>query len=376
MLSLIQMFPARRVLLEDEFLVLANVNDDTSWRRVLMERLRQAILFTPAYKAEVGFSSDAGDLLTFALFSAGDTSFYSHLSGTLRAIETRTGLASDVWFVKDGIPNYVADFKPPIVGSATDFFTGDTREQKTSQTSLGYQEIFQFEINAEQEPIEIGEKVMVNQVFATGKWYLARVYRMTEDGNFVLLYEDEDFSDTIAVSRGELQKMERGKKKQLPINSGQNVLVQFPEGWFEATVINRVSADEYEVRVLKSAIQVHRSRLIKLTTEKGAGENFSCSSELKKTLLSALKSVGQVEHTIHHIGKGCLIVASWSEGDSVATWDGNARIDVNLFSRSWQKSLSTKLKKEFLSKNEGLRLLIHDEQPRGFGGVVNYSPKE
>ena len=371
LLELIQMFAVRKILLEEKFLVLANVKDGTSWRKVLMERFRQSIIFTPAYKAEIVFAGYAEDDLTFSLFSTGDMKFYSHLSDTLGAIETKTGLTSDVRFVKDGIPNYVADFKPSIVSSDTDYFTGDAREQKLSQASLGYQDIFQFEIIAKQESIEVGEKVMVNQVFATGKWYPASVHRKTDDGNFVLSYENS--SNTATVSRGMLQKTEGGAS---PINPGEHVLVHHPDdgSWYEGTVIDRADSSGYEVRVLKSTLEVHRSRLIRLTTEKGTGENFSCSSELVNTLVSALKPVGQVDHEVHHIGNGCIAVATWSEGDSVATWDGNTRIDINLFSQSQLKSLSTNIEMEFLSKILGLQLLSHDEQPRGCGRVVNFSP--
>jgi len=77
-------------------------------------------------------------------------------------------------------------------------------------------------------------------------------------------------------------------------------------------------------------------------------------------------------HEFSSVGDGFLFVSLISGGTVVVTWDGHKHIDINLFIFSHNKKIAKKFLKDFQSNFPHLKLVLHDEQPRGLGRVVSF----
>jgi hypothetical protein len=74
------------------------------------------------------------------------------------------------------------------------------------------------------------------------------------------------------------------------------------------------------------------------------------------------------------VGDGGLVVAIFKEGSVILTWDGKQHVDINLFAFDQSKKVADALLQVFVRlSQERLSLALRDDQPRGIGGVVNFS---
>ena len=78
-------------------------------------------------------------------------------------------------------------------------------------------------------------------------------------------------------------------------------------------------------------------------------------------------------HEFTEIGNGCVMLALWSGGNAIVTWDGNVHVDINLFMNKENTEEAEKFKRAFSMKVSSLSSTLHDEHPRGIGRVVNFS---
>jgi len=78
-------------------------------------------------------------------------------------------------------------------------------------------------------------------------------------------------------------------------------------------------------------------------------------------------------HEFSNVGDGSLLVSLISNGTVLVTWDGRKHIDINLFVFSHDNKFPEKFLKDFQFKISNMKLVLRDEQPRGYGRVVNYS---
>jgi spermidine synthase len=74
------------------------------------------------------------------------------------------------------------------------------------------------------------------------------------------------------------------------------------------------------------------------------------------------------------VGDGGLVVAIFKEGSAILTWDGKDHVDINMFAFDQSKKVADALLNAFVRLSQGrLELALRDDQPRGVGGVVNFS---
>jgi len=73
------------------------------------------------------------------------------------------------------------------------------------------------------------------------------------------------------------------------------------------------------------------------------------------------------------IGKGAMVSAIMDEGSVVVVWDGEAHIDINLFTSDETENLATNFMRTFAGQIPGLKLSLRDEQPRGINRVINFA---
>jgi hypothetical protein len=78
-------------------------------------------------------------------------------------------------------------------------------------------------------------------------------------------------------------------------------------------------------------------------------------------------------HEMTIIGDGCVVVSFLSQGNIIVTWDGKKHVDINIFLFFEDFDFSNVFKKQWKENvPKELTELIVDEQPRGYGRVVNF----
>jgi len=71
-------------------------------------------------------------------------------------------------------------------------------------------------------------------------------------------------------------------------------------------------------------------------------------------------------------GDGCVPTVLWSQGSAVATWDGGHHMDLNLFTFQENMQMHQQFADDFLAMTTSFAMVSHNQQPRGFGRVVNF----
>lgn len=71
-------------------------------------------------------------------------------------------------------------------------------------------------------------------------------------------------------------------------------------------------------------------------------------------------------------GQGSVLVALWSGGSAVILFDGQVHVDINLFTYRESKDTHDEFAELFMSQIPMLNIALRDEQPRGYGRVVNF----
>ena len=79
----------------------------------------------------------------------------------------------------------------------------------------------------------------------------------------------------------------------------------------------------------------------------------------------------QIKVKENEIGKGLVISVSWSEGNIVVVWDGDDRVDVNVFALNNSAEATYGVLAESFGRQFG-RPHASDEFPRGTGLIVNF----
>jgi len=122
----------------------------------------------------------------------------------------------------------------------------------------------------------------------------------------------------------------------------------------------------------------HQS-VFQLEPEEGESDATVSQGQIRHSLeitLSAMKydaeSELKLEEFTDSIGDGCVFVAIWSGGSVVVVWDGRKHIDINLFTYVESVKSARKFADYFKKEMKIMKTVLHDEQPRGYGGVVNF----
>jgi spermidine synthase/S-adenosylmethionine/arginine decarboxylase-like enzyme len=92
-----------------------------------------------------------------------------------------------------------------------------------------------------------------------------------------------------------------------------------------------------------------------------------------KTVVGTLR--GPVKKAFHKIGKGAVYIALFDEGQFIATWDGAANISLNIFTYDETTDHESVIATPFVNSLLDMNLMLRDEQPRGYGRVINTSDR-
>ncbi|GKY97905.1 hypothetical protein MPSEU_000748500 [Mayamaea pseudoterrestris] len=310
---------------QEGFLILANSLDPTlSARRAFLDRFRRETT-DPAFRAEVLFNSTDSSMEA-GLFLYGVADAVDKVTKVVAKIEADTGLVSEMRNIAGGMFRYQYDFDPAQVYKHSDFDMTDVLAQWQSQRPTGFQSIFQFVKLTPEEQLDVHDKVMIFYP-ADEQWY---------PGKVVWVHPADDTVD-VRYDSGDIGK---GVSSRL------------------------IKKDASDTAASKDA----SSKNTDMITAEGIRDALQFA-------LTETNFEGMEEAKVHHYvgpGEGSLTMAFWSGGNAVALWDGRSHIDVNLFTYTESVTVADSVQELFKKRIPFLKTALRDEQPRGYGRVVNY----
>ena len=129
-----------------DLLVLAPVEDPTDeWRRNFVDTFRTLFLQEPVYRAELYFNSTESSV-ELGAFLAGESHFFEKARSLANHLEIELNVKSEIRRIEGGVLRYQKVLQPSHVSTPQDFPQKDPFEQWKSQTPMGYQTLFQFQL--------------------------------------------------------------------------------------------------------------------------------------------------------------------------------------------------------------------------------------
>jgi spermidine synthase len=369
----------------NNYTILAQLTGD-EWREIFIERFRTEVSpIDPAKEARLSFTDDT----TFSFFSAGDDRFYSSLVEWMKDMETTTQLTPALDTVISGDVAYVPNFSPDFFNNQA-YDNSRAYSQWKSQKPIGYQLVSQMELKAPVIPLKVGEQVLYqfhNHVWL-GLWTEATVVRQNQDLTYYI--ESEHAGSEESVSRDSLRRLDFDvTATPIPtVDIGARVLYHRElHGtllWLQGFVVSR-SEDgrKYQVRQYEQdglILEVDVADFMPQYEITNADVLPKLSmTKLETTFRSALSKVAGEGHSKgiqlqgHLVGSGCVITAFWNGCSTVLVWDGAKHIDINLFLDGEDDEAVTELfYGALMDKIPFLAIVVKDDQPRGYGGVINF----
>jgi len=111
---------------------------------------------------------------------------------------------------------------------------------------------------------------------------------------------------------------------------------------------------------------------LELQREKSKLSKGKLEAALMETI-SMMESSSAVEvESFSNAGEGCLFIALWSANCAILVWDGRKHVDINLSTDEEDDEFFEFFESKFIKKLPSLKTTLRDEQPRGYGKVINF----
>jgi hypothetical protein len=260
------------------------------------------------------------------VFLYGVSDSVDKIKTTVAKIEKETGLVSEVRNLAGGMFQYQYEFDPAHIYRHSDFDMSDAFTQWKSQQPTGFQTIFQFIKLTPEEQLDVHDTVMIFSL-DDEEWYPGKVVWVhPADDTVDVRFDTGDIGKGVSMSLVKKDPSSVASNK----DGGSNQMETF--------------SDEG----IRDALQY---------------------------ALAETKSDGMENAKIKHYvgtGEGSMTMAFWSGGNAVALWDGRSHIDINLFTYNESTSVADSVQEHFKKRVPSLKTALRDEQPRGYGRVVNY----
>jgi len=349
-----------------------------SWHKNLLDRIRTDIVkVRPAFVTEIIVrSSDTDKSMKIGIFSTGDKNYYSNLIKAVEEIEQQTHLKLEIQKVQDGVLNYFPDFEAPISVSNDDFDKSFANDQWKSQTPLGIQTILQFETLPYLTSISVGESVLFQfkkHIF-DGAWQPVKVTHHNSDGTYNII---DDYGITRQkILRHALRKFETEEELNLDLSVGDKILIDDvgEDFWYQGSILKVLGGDTYEVAYyIEGSNKIfHRKHLMRMIEIFQHIRASPLSIPIVKEALESMRLFNETIKTYTYNEYAFITTGFWSQGRAILSCNGKNHIHLNLFTTEDKNEISDFFKNSLLKKIPHLSFQIRDEQPRGFGRVVNF----
>jgi spermidine synthase len=347
------------------------------WQEIFLERFRTEVSpFAPAKEARLSFSDEK----TFSFFSAGDEAFYSSVAKWMAEVEKKIGVKPSLDTVMSGHAYYVPNFSPLFFNNQA-YDNSRAHSQWQSQKPTGYQTISQMELKAPKIRLKVGEEVLFqfHDDVWMGMWTKATVLRQNEDLTYNI--KTKTMGTEESIPRDSLRRLDfDATASPIPtIDIGARVIYKRGGHWAQGFVVSR-SEDgvNYEIRESDGVISEVTARDLIPQFEMTHAEALPSLSMvrleklLRKALSDASEDANDIELRGHGIGDGCVITAFRKGFSTVLVWDGAEHIDINLFLDDEDEEAANRFHNTFMENIPFLATSTRDEQPRGYGSVVNF----
>jgi hypothetical protein len=182
-----------------------------------------------------------------------------------------------------------------------------------------------------------------------------------------------------------------------PLQVGDNVHAYFSGGAAYSLAVGEITSihndDAFDIKFNYSEILVYPSSFTKVGEEMFASnverdeirklygspnDELLSAAKVKSALQYALDSTESSVFSASEIqeleveGDGCVFVAFCLGGSAIVMWDGRMHVDVNLFTFLESKSAHDDFEDYLKTELRSVETILKDEQPRGFGRVVNH----
>jgi hypothetical protein len=315
-------------ILAPNMLAIATIDNEKteSWRRRFLNRIRlDVVKLNPVYRAEVLFNSTDSSM-ELGVVSSGDEQFIDHLVGIVADVEKESGLSVEVRQFNGGFwrlseKTIMKDSEADHVFSYESYDRAAQMEQWNSQQPLGHQSLFQFEIR----PLKLGDHVYV--IFDEGDMSEGVIHHVNDNNTYAIKFNDD--------------------------------------GKYEGILSDGVD---------RNAIRHDMRHPLGPSPDDG----IFTTSRVKTALENALSGMPPgtiLEAEVQELpsaGDGSVLTAFWSGGSIILMWDGRIHFDMNIFTFFKSTSLPEELALNLKQEISGLETILRDEQPRGYGRVVNF----
>jgi Spermine/spermidine synthase domain len=381
-------------LMKLSHVILSPAPKGEEWRSVLVDRFRtDLVLFDPAYRVKVQVAttdSKSGESFTnWCIFSTGDKQFFNHLSESIAFIETNNGLKAEVEEVSNGLINVIADFNPPKVFKNSDYDRSRALVQWNSQRAVGHQTLFQMIVQPPKARVGEGEAVLVE--LEEGPWDMVF-------GRAVVLSECSSSGDDCVVQVENKQKARKVTRHQIrkfsiadtnperSFDVGDLVLYEYKKGRFANGVVSRKDEDgTYSIYLLNpDGEKLYNIPLSALVLQFESAEFVTEIPDLSQTELFGALGYAIKEGLLEEedpislinsfsVGSGVVLTAFWAGGHVILKWDGQKRVEINLFTYKEMMKERLLFQDAFVSQLDFVEILAKDEHPRGYGSIVNFA---
>jgi S-adenosylmethionine/arginine decarboxylase-like enzyme len=321
----------------DNIMVMTMIEDETEgWRRTFLDKVRKDVVqVDPLFRAEVLFNSSSSSM-GLGIVSSGDKDFMLHLVDMVADVENASGLALEIREMFGGLwrPDqqiFMADEEAEAMYSQESYDQTLALQQWQSQEPVGHQTLLQLETR----PLQVGDKVRAaySLDFIGEDLFIGEITSIHDDDTFDIKFNySEIFGYPSSFTKvGEemfASKIEREDIRKLYGSPNDELL---------------------------SAAKVKRA--LQYALDSTEASVFSRSEEIQEL---------EVE------GDGCVFVAFCLGGSAIAMWDGRMHVDVNLFTFVESSSAHDDFEFDMKTELSSLETILKDEQPRGFGRVVNH----
>ncbi|KAG7349320.1 spermidine synthase [Nitzschia inconspicua] len=381
-------------LMKSSHIVISPVQRGEDWKVQLVDRFRtDLVLFDPAYRVNMKVYADVlqrtEPFSQWCIFSAGDSHFFNHLSSSIASIESKTGLKAEIEDVANGLINVIADFYPPKVFKNSDYDRSRALSQWQTQSPIGHQTLFQLIVQPPKAKVKEGEIVLLE--LEEGPWDMVfgRAVVLSEcspsGDDCVVQLESKKKART--VSRSQIRKFSTADSAvNRSFEIGDLVLHEYEVGMFENGVVSGIHEDgTYDIYILNpDGLKVYGVPNTKLLLQFESGEFITEIPSLstaqlfgalgyatKKVILEKDESMSPISSIA--VGSGVVLTGFWAGGHVILKWNGEKRVEINLFTYKERKDKRIMFQEAFISQLDHVVTLSRDEHPRGYGSVVNFA---
>ncbi|KAL7552164.1 hypothetical protein ACHAWF_015385 [Thalassiosira exigua] len=178
-----------------------------------------------------------------------------------------------------------------------------------------------------------------------------------------------DFYADLVRAADEIAKIAGLKSDVRYVRNGMN---NYEADFSPSAVFSHAAYDHAAARKQRESQRPTGRQSVMQFDAKAPGASYAegkIESYLRKVLSSMNVKEAEVDVVRSKVGEGGVVCALWKGGDAVVVYDGDKRLDLNLFTLDMDEEFHGYFEGHFVANAPSVALKLRDTQPRGPGGV-------